>query len=209
MFGAPPIVLRAPGGLERLSKGRHKEMRILSYVVLCGVIAVFVGGLVLPNLSVAEDAKEEAPVYKYVGTKGCKMCHSKEKNGLIHEGWLESAHAKTFEKLSAEQQKDAKCLGCHTTGHGKALAANVKPEDMQGVQCEACHGPGSEYKKMKVMKDHEASMANGLIEANEKVCASCHTAELPKECWGGADAAPKFVFAEAYKLVEHHVPEKK
>jgi len=41
----------------------------------------------------------------------------------------------------------------HTTGYGSApemFDAKFKAED--GVQCESCHGAGSEYKNMKVMK---------------------------------------------------------
>lgn len=45
---------------------------------------------------------------------------------------------------------------------------------MPGVQCEACHGSGSEYKSMKIMKDHEASLAAGLIVPDEATCKSCH-----------------------------------
>jgi hypothetical protein len=56
-------------------------------------------------------------------------------------------------------------LGCHATGASAELP---------GVQCEACHGPGSEYKSMKVMKDREASIAAGLIVPDEATCRGCH-----------------------------------
>jgi len=51
----------------------------------------------------------------------------------------------------------------------------------QGVQCESCHGPGSEYKKLEVMKDPEQSMAKGLIVHKEKeeFCNNCHNPESP------------------------------
>jgi nitrate/TMAO reductase-like tetraheme cytochrome c subunit len=90
----------------------------------------------------------------------CKMCHKVE-----YTSWEASAHAKAFELLPAEEQGNAECLGCH------ALAGDAS---MPGVQCEACHGPGSEYKSMKVMKDHEASLAAGLIVPDEATCKSCH-----------------------------------
>jgi len=48
---------------------------------------------------------------------------------------------------------------------------------MAGVQCEACHGPGADYKKMSVMKDLEKAKANGLVVANQTTCDGCHTGD--------------------------------
>ena len=45
---------------------------------------------------------------------------------------------------------------------------------MPGVQCESCHGPGSAYKSMKVMKDSDASLAAGLLVPDEATCRGCH-----------------------------------
>jgi len=186
-------------------------MRFWSYLFVTALVALFVTGMVAPNLTFAEEGKSApaAPAAKYVGVAACKPCHTGEAKGKIYESWMETAHAKAFEKLGAENQKNDACLACHTTGKGKTIAAGKTAADLQGVQCEACHGPGSEYKALSVMKDKAASMAKGLITPTDKVCATCHTATLPKECWPGAAAAPKFVFAEAVKKIEHHVPVKK
>jgi hypothetical protein len=96
----------------------------------------------------------------YIGAAKCKMCHKVE-----FTSWSEMAHAKAFDVLKPEEQGNAECLKCHATG-GSA--------EMPGVQCEACHGPGSEYKSMKVMKDPAASKAAGLITPDEAKCRSCH-----------------------------------
>jgi len=48
-----------------------------------------------------------------------------------------------------------------------------------GVQCEACHGPGSDYKAISVMKDKAAAVAAGLIIPDEAMCKKCHNAESP------------------------------
>jgi hypothetical protein len=74
-------------------------------------------------------------------------------------------HSKAFDLLAPEDQGKAECLKCHATG-GTA--------DHPGVQCEACHGPGSDYKSMKVMKDHDASVAAGLVVPDEATCKGCH-----------------------------------
>ncbi len=182
-------------------------MRFWSYLSVAGLVALVVAAMVVPSLTSAEEAKD-AVAAKYVGVGACKPCHMGEAKGKIYETWMGSAHAKAFEKLGAENQKNDACLGCHTTGKGKTIAAGKTAVDLQGVQCEACHGAGSEYKAISVMKDKAAAAAKGLVSPTEKVCASCHTGALPKECWAGATAAPKFVFAEAAKKIEHHVPKK-
>jgi cytochrome c peroxidase len=98
------------------------------------------------------------------------------------------------------------CLKCHTTGYGLANARFEKGFDVaDGVQCEACHGPGSEYKSMKTMKDREASVAAGLVvfaddAAIEAKCKTCHNEESP--------TYKEFKFAEMYEKIKHNIPEK-
>jgi len=96
----------------------------------------------------------------YIGAAKCKMCHKVE-----YGSWESMSHANAFEKLKPEEQGNAECLGCHATG-GNA--------EMPGVQCEACHGPGSDYKSMKVMKDQAAAVAAGLVLPTEATCKKCH-----------------------------------
>ncbi len=98
-----------------------------------------------------------------------------------------------------DPQKSEKCAKCHTTAYGadaKLLTATFKGED--GVGCEACHGPGSNYKTLKIMKDRALAVQNGLIVPDEKTCVKCHNAESP--------TYKKFVFAEFYKKIAHPVP---
>ena len=85
----------------------------------------------------------------YIGAAKCKLCHK-----LQYESWQGLKHADAFKNLEPDNTGNAECLKCHATG-GSA--------DFPGVQCEACHGPGSEYKSMKTMKDREAAIAAGLI----------------------------------------------
>jgi hypothetical protein len=67
-----------------------------------------------------------------------------------------------------------KCKICHKvqfaswveTAHGKR-----KPP----LDCESCHGPGSEYKSLTVMKDPKKAKAAGLVIPTATFCASCHT----------------------------------
>ncbi len=178
-------------------------MRIRIILVLGAVIAL-VASSVLPGLTLAQaPAKSDstaAAAPKYVGITACKMCHTGEAKGKIYETWLATPHAKAFENLGAENQKNEACLGCHTTGHGKAMAAGKTAADFQGVQCEACHGPGSDYKSLTVMKNKDEAMKKGLIIPTEKNCLECHGGPFPQ----GHKEVPKFDFATMVKKIEHH-----
>jgi nitrate/TMAO reductase-like tetraheme cytochrome c subunit len=96
----------------------------------------------------------------YIGAAKCKMCHK-----VQYESWSGMAHAKATDRLKDDEKSKAECLECHATG-GTA--------EMAGVQCEACHGPGSTYKSMKVMKDREAAVASGLVIPDASTCKGCH-----------------------------------
>jgi hypothetical protein len=132
----------------------------------------------------AQDAKEEATKkvipgkadtlkwaessFHYVGEKKCKMCHKDQ-----FKSWLETPHAKAWEALKPEEQKDPECAGCHSTGMNKDDSLLVN------VGCEACHGPGSDYKKKKTMEDVKLAAAAGLLPITEATCVRCHNEKSP------------------------------
>ena len=158
-------------------------------------------------------ALAQAPAHKIIGADKCKMCHQTEAKGNQYKVWLASAHAKAFADLAlpaalevgkklgvAEPQKDPKCLGCHTTKGilGAAVDVTYKPEE--GVGCEACHGAGSDYKAMPVMKVLDQAKAAGLVVPTEAVCVKCHNDKSP--------TFKAFKFAEAVKVIAHPNPAK-
>ena len=80
---------------------------------------------------------------------------------------------------------DWRCIKCHVTAYGagpEQLAPTYR--DADGVSCEACHGPGSEYAD----EDHGPDVPNreamgfqlltNLTERRE-VCVSCHNPRSP------------------------------
>ena len=118
---------------------------------------------------------QEAPKHKYVGVAVCAPCHKGEKKGKMFEIWQASKHAKAYETLKTEEAKKIaqekgikvppyeapECLKCHVTGYGapkEAFLEKFKIED--GVQCETCHGPGSDYKTLKIMQNREYNSKN-------------------------------------------------
>ncbi len=114
---------------------------------------------------------QASPVY--VGSKFCRTCHSSADNNRYHN-WLQTGHAKAFEVLTGAEKINPECLSCHTTGYGQEVSDKTTSKDLRGVQCEACHGPGSEYKRMKIMKNPALSRNAGLWNVTRDVCLKCH-----------------------------------
>jgi len=151
--------------------------------------------------------------FKYVGSKKCKTCHNADKNGAQYKLWSEGPHAKAFEALksegAAEKAKAAKvegdptkseaCLACHTTA-GTKKNVDKSYEIDEGVGCEACHGPGSEYKKMSTMKVRADAVAAGMLVADENTCKNCHKEDTP----GHKGKFGKY--ADAVAKIAHPVP---
>jgi excinuclease UvrABC ATPase subunit len=136
------------------------------------------------------------PEHGYVGAELCGMCHRTEKQGNQFGIWKKSLHSQAFKTLqTAEADKIAKekgfetpaaktpeCLKCHVTAYNVDPSMLGKKFNMEdGVQCEACHGPGADYKSLKVMKDKKEAIAKGLIipEDIHTFCVKCHNSESP------------------------------
>jgi hypothetical protein len=145
---------------------------------------------------------EKAVAPTYIGSAKCKICHKGEKNGNIFEAWEGSAHAKSMAVLVEKgEDKNPACLACHTTGCGAGGygAEGMAEVDLGSVGCEACHGPGSEYKSKKVMEDPKAAVAAGLLIPNEATCTKCHNAKSP--------TFKGFNYAEYVAKIAHKLPE--
>lgn len=143
------------------------------------------------------DYAHKAGTGKYVGVTTCVgACHKTDGQGKQLDIWQSSKHSQAFKTLQTpEADKIAKdkgfttpaaetpqCLKCHVLGKDMDPAefeSTFSKED--GVQCESCHGAGSEYKKLAIMKDKEKSKENGLIVHSDKeaFCVSCHNSESP------------------------------
>jgi hypothetical protein len=161
-------------------------------------------------VSVANAAGAQAG-HTYTGAKACGMCHKTEKQGSQLGVWEKSRHAQAYTTLTTPKANDiakAKgfttpaaetptCLKCH------AIVGDAKADVKDGVQCESCHGAGSDYKGMSVMKDKGKAIAAGLREfkdkeAIEKQCRTCHNEKSP--------TAKEFKFEERWAKIQHPKP---
>jgi hypothetical protein len=180
------MVLEVVFCLEALKhKGVRMVTRCFRVLLLAAVMWVFAGGF---NVRA-----EERDASLYAGTKSCRMCHKKDASGNQYAKWQAAPHAKAYENLAsaeakevasklgiADAQKSPKCLKCHSTAYNfteKLVESKIAVEE--GVTCEACHGPGKNYKSKTTMKSREKSIAGGLIYSATKSCVLCHNDTSP------------------------------
>ncbi len=180
------------------------------------LLSLILGGtLLLIGVGLAQSQKE--PIY--VGARACGQCHDGPGMGNQFSKWLVSKHARAYAVLSKpeakeiarlsgipqEPQESAMCLGCHATG---AEVEDWEREDgfriEDGVQCEKCHGPGSEYMDAEVMKNPEAAMRAGLKKIELADCQMCHN---EKGSHVAVHKLPKLDMEEAWKQLAHPMPE--
>lgn len=67
-----------------------------------------------------------------------------------------------------------KCKTCHKVQFA-SWAESAHAKRTPPLDCENCHGPGSEYKAMAIMKDPEKARAAGMVIPTATFCAKCHT----------------------------------
>ena len=129
---------------------------------------------------------------EYVGSLKCKVCHKEQ-----HKIWDSKKHSKAWAFLTPEEQNNPECIECHSTGNFA---------ERQGVGCEVCHGPGSEFSKPDIMNKAKwaanpegqlkLALAAGLIpEPGEELCIKCHNKNSP--------AFEDFDFDEAKEEIKH------
>ena len=172
-------------------------------------LLIFVLVFVFSLSSFAGDKKHE-----YVGVKKCVTCHKSKTQGEQKAIWEKSSHSNTFKQLSSKEglakaktlgvedpTKSDKCLSCHAPEFDKKDLFQKNFNIDEGVQCESCHGPGSEYKSKKIMKDRDTAIANGLLVPDEKTCLNCHKKDNPEH-------KGTFDYKKAWDKIKHPVPDK-
>ena len=106
----------------------------------------------------------------YAGGEECEDCHKK-----AVDFWKTTVHAKAWTELvDVNKQWSYDCISCHVTGYGRpggSSMAHVSDggRDLTAVQCEVCHGPGSQH--------NEAPKKVHLRNPVEADCKDCHTKE--------------------------------
>ncbi len=176
---------------------------------------VLLTGLIFVGMYVFAQDGEHA----YVGAKRCMPCHMAPKTGAQYKQWMGTKHAEAYKTLGTEEsqkvareagvegnpQEAAECLTCHVAGYEAPDELKTDKYDMaEGVTCESCHGPGSDYWKMNIMKQIAAGEADpaeyGLVVKPEpETCIQCHNEDSP--------TFKGFDYDEMYPKITHPKPE--
>lgn len=139
-----------------------------------------------PRLFTCDALGEEEPYY--IGNRKCRLCHFE-----YFKEWEKDPHANAFTRLG-RMKNNPYCLKCHTTGYRGPqgfVSEKITPE-LRGVQCEACHGPGSRHKDNP---SNKGALPIGRKIDYERVCIKCHDRN-----W-----TPEFNYEKYRKRIEHRV----
>jgi hypothetical protein len=133
--------------------------------------------------SAAAGEAHEVPSH-YVGAEVCGRCHARE-----YAQWKTTDHSRAWQTL-VDQKKEStpECVTCHVVGYqkpGGLQTADDAPK-LGNVQCENCHGMGTEHDSWPAV---HAPVA-------EATCRGCHTDV----------SSPKFDFAVYRPHIVHDVP---
>jgi uncharacterized paraquat-inducible protein A len=184
-------------------------------------VLLFGSALIVIGVMIRTGAILHFAEHSYVGVQACKSCHSAAVHGDQYAIWEHSKHAQAYLVLASEKartyaqahliqnpQTEPQCLSCHTTAYGtspKLFQASFRIED--GVQCEECHGTGSDFSKFSVMKDklRFATQAGRLKDTS--VCAKCHSANVKDAKKSKCPFQTKdFLYSVAFEKIKHPVP---
>lgn len=154
-----------------------------SLLAIVALVALF--ALTTRVASEPEDASDPTSGSSYIGAKACRKCHMKQ-----HRSWKKMKHKAAWDALPEKYRDPAQkdddgnsCISCHVTGWGAADRGGFvdaeKSAHLLGVQCEACHGAGSQHKVAgdKVLKDKRKKFDAGekkFINLTTTNCSKCH-----------------------------------
>ena len=127
------------------------------------------------NVAVATYMPADSPFYK--GATSCSVCHNGGSGGTQWSTWSVSAHASAIESLQEiGMDSNPSCLKCHTVGsyglNADAALDNGGYDEtavprLAGVQCENCHGPGSQHPS--------PNFTSVDVTMDASLCGQCHT----------------------------------
>jgi predicted CXXCH cytochrome family protein len=102
----------------------------------------------------------------YMGARTCAACHTE-----AYFAWLKTPHARAYRTLIARHRElDVDCIGCHVTGFDRPGGAALGHlDELLGVGCESCHGPGEAHSNNP--RTRLRSVHRAVAEAE---CRACH-----------------------------------
>ncbi|MDA0337007.1 MAG: cytochrome c family protein [bacterium] len=164
------------------------------------------------DMAVLDADSLRMPSASYVGADVCRSCHVEAWNV-----WLGTAHARSWvflrtaaaDSIAAriaggpvrEPAQSQRCLTCHGTAADVVPVFRTTGLALQdGVQCEACHGPGSMHVEPGLILGGDKLEASRMEIPDEQGCRVCHKADRPSHEWMGR---PAFDFVRAQARIAY------
>ena len=132
-------------------------------------------GIGKADIGVATYLPAATPYYK--GATSCSVCHNGGSGGDQYATWSNTAHASAVQSLAAiGMDENPYCLKCHTVGTYTVTGTDSLDNGgydetavprLAGVQCENCHGPGSEHPT--------PTFTSVALNMSASLCGQCHT----------------------------------
>jgi hypothetical protein len=160
------------------------------FIVLLVAVAGFglgAGALTEPAFAPLADAADPTYGATYMGSESCKKCHFQ-----MHRTWLGHRHSEAWNDLpesyrdpSHVDDEGRSCVSCHVTGWGDWKRGGFVDADQSahllGVQCEACHGPGSRHVALgqRMIQAKKKRFDPGEATFTIKTPTSCSTCHNP------------------------------
>ncbi|HZV13186.1 MAG TPA: cytochrome c family protein [Candidatus Kapabacteria bacterium] len=184
-------------------------------MIKISIVLLFVSALIIAVIYYRFPSSSVLRPLQYVGVERCAGCHATDASGDQYDIWRHSAHARAYMDLTdsaatayaAENHRpnpahDPVCLQCHTTAYS-APVKRISPtfSVQEGVTCEQCHGPGSDYSTESAMRDKKVFVKLEGKIGSEKDCLACHAVTLnDTHCPFQVDP---FVYQTAVKRIAH------
>ena len=155
------------------------------------------------------DERNEA---RYVGVDVCGACHATTTSALVYQDWKESPHSRAYSSLESTRAEEylkvnqaslENCLQCHTTLGREGANEFEEKLNGDGVGCERCHGPGSEYVQTTLMKSSASMLASGGSPGNLADCYACHAENPLEEEWACPFQEAPFDAAIGWEEIGH------
>ncbi|HZT42339.1 MAG TPA: multiheme c-type cytochrome [Chthonomonadaceae bacterium] len=175
---------RTPGG-EGLALASARALKTADTIppapAMTALIRQFKADLRARNIELAAEegldpiSAQQTTADTYAGQDRCQGCHA-----TAYHVALASAHAHAYETLIQKgSEYDPECLRCHTVGYGARdgfVNLQTTPR-LAGVQCESCHGRGTEHIKAIQSGKQGRAATLTLRAVTPNSCVRCHDAE--------------------------------
>jgi hypothetical protein len=156
------------------------------------ILAIVILNCLPPNLGIGEVTKIHAQTpeqvgppnaSEYVGWTKCAACHYKQ-----YENWKDDPHAKAFDYFPQKYLNNAECLQCHTSRQGHSPTGEPLTNNLPGVSCEDCHGPGRAHvnlaltfvgqgRNQELTDEAVATLRSRIQKTSLGQCFKCHTSK--------------------------------